>query len=56
MPDSAIVGWVRLPESGTLAGELRSATPEARASLLAELVKSDRASVHLNDGRASMED
>ncbi len=56
VPDAAIVGWVRLPESGALAGELRSATPEARASLLAELVKSDRASVHLNDGRASMED
>ncbi|WP_186192142.1 hypothetical protein [Burkholderia gladioli] len=56
VPDSAIVGWVRLLETGALAGELRSATPEARASLLAELVKSDRASVHLNDGRASMED
>ncbi|GLZ17480.1 hypothetical protein [Burkholderia plantarii] len=54
--DSAIVGWVALDDVQATASRLSQATPQARSSLLGELVRDNEARVHLNDGRATMDD
>ncbi|MBI0328292.1 hypothetical protein [Burkholderia plantarii] len=54
--DSAIVGWVALDSIQATAERMRQATPQARSSLLGELVRDNEARVHLNDGRATMDD
>ncbi|WP_246795065.1 hypothetical protein [Burkholderia perseverans] len=54
--DSAIVGWVALDNVQATAERIRQATPQARSSLLGELVRDNEARVHLNDGRATMDD
>lgn len=54
--DSAIVGWVALDNVQATAERMSQATPQARSSLLGELVRDNEARVHLNDGRATMDD
>ncbi len=56
VPASAIVGWATLDDMPSVAHALNAAGPGARATLLAELVKTGAASVHLHDPNAPIDD